>query len=210
MYTAHHGSSTALRVFSYFVLLSPVPDVYSAYPLVVIVTKDNLFMALTGHDSVTGNRANEEYRTRVKKKVIQVTLSLIITIVPLIGSFLVANLVDVVRYGGLLGFFMGCFFPAAVQLKSQYECNKVFCEAVEQFQNENKLPVKTENGKDESTPLIPEFTEIKYFDWKNPCYTTPYENWFSHPYMVVLMSLLGAVAFCLAIVSLPIRVHQDD
>ena len=214
VHNAHHASSTALRAFSYFILLSPVPDVYSAYPLVVLVTKDNLFMVITGQDAITGNSEKEERRTKVRKKVILMTLSAIITVVPLIGSFFVANLVDIIRYGGLLGFSQACFFPALLQLKSQYDSYKTFYEAVEQTQrdsDESKAPLtKNDNGDDEETPLIQEFPAVKYFRWKNPCYTTPYESIFSHPYMVIVMSCIGIIAFGLAIVSLPIKVHQDD
>lgn len=175
----------------------------------MLVTKDNLFTTITGHDSVTGSVEDGNHWTRTKKQVFRVTLSLIITILPLIGSFLVANLVDIIRYGGLLGFAIGCFFPAMLQLKSQYDCNKTFCEAVEQSQRDSDETSSKTKG-DEETPLIPEFPEVKYFRWNNPCYTTPYQTVFSHPYVVVCIGLLGIVAFCLAIASLPIRVHQND
>ena len=207
VYTAHHGSSAALHGFSYFVLLSPVPDVYSAYPLAVMVMRDNLFIVITGRDSVTGNVENEGRWNKIRKRVFLVTLTLIAATLPIIGSLLVANLVDVIRYGGLLGFALGCFYPAMLQLKSQYDCNKVFCEAVEQSLQDNE---KSKNKEDEETPLIPEFPDVKYFHWKNPCYTTPYQTVFSHPYMVVLVSLFSFVAFGLTIASLPIRVHQND
>ena len=171
-------------------------------------------MVITGQDAVTGNSEVEERKTKVRKKVILMTLSAIITIIPLIGSFFVANLVDIIRYGGLLGFSTACFFPALLQLKSQYDSYKTFCEAVEQAQmdsDENKTPLtKDDNADDEGTPLIQEFPAVKYFRWKNPCYTTPYETLFSHPYMVIAMSCIGIIAFCLTTVSLPVRVHQDD
>lgn len=166
-------------------------------------------MVMTGHDSVTGNGENEEHCTRVKKRVLRLTLSLILTVLPLIGSLLVANLVDILRYGGLLGFSIGCFFPAALQLKSQYDSNKTFCKAIEQSQR-NSCDEKKVRVINEETPLIEEFPAVKYFRWRNPCYTTPYETLFSHPYMVVFMTCVGTVAFCLTIASLPIRVHQDD
>lgn len=176
----------------------------------VLVTKDNLFTVLTGQDAVTGGSEDEGRRTKVRKRVIRITLSVIITVVPLIGSFFVANLVDIIRYGGLLGFFLACFFPALLQLKSQYDSYRTFCEAIEQAQMDSDESKTKDDNVDEETPLIQEFPEVKYFRWKNPCYTTPYETLFSHPYMVIVMSCIGIIAFCLTIVSLPVRVHQDD
>lgn len=168
-------------------------------------------MVITGQDSVTGDAGWSE----IKKRLLQVTLSLSVAIVPLIGSIFIANLVDITRYGGLLGFAICCFYPAALQLKSQYDCNKAFCEAVElSQQDKHKLPsVKYESDsslENENTPLIAEFPAVKYFHWNNPCYTTPYQTIFSHPYMVVLSLLFSFVAFGLTIASLPIRVHQND
>lgn len=169
-------------------------------------------MVITGSDSVTGNVESEKNWTRRKKQVFLVVLSLALAVVPLLGSLLVANLVDITRYGGLLGFATACLYPAALQLKSQYDCNKAFCEAVEQslHDNNDKSSTKNETTEDEETPLIPEFPVVKYFDRKNPCYTTPYHSIFSHPYMVMFMSLFAVAAFGLTIASLPIRVHRND
>ena len=180
---------------------------YSAYPLAVLVMRDNIFIVITGRDSVTGNVENVRRWNKLRKRVFLVTLTVITAILPIVGSLLVANLVDVIRYGGLLGFAVGCFYPAMLQLKSQYDCNKVFCEAVEQESNKKS---KSQSKEDEKTSLIPEFPAVKYFDWNNPCYTTPYQTVFSHPYMVVFLSLFTIVAFGLAIASIPIRVHQND
>jgi len=174
--------------------------------------KDNLFMAITGHDSVTGKVENEERRTRIKKRLLRMILTLSVAILPLTGSFFVANLVDIMRYAGLLGFAKCYFYPAVLQLKSQYDCNKVFYEAVEQSQPDNKSSsINKDSQEDEKVPLIAdEFAALKYFHWKNPSYTTPYHTVFSHPYMVVVLSLFSIVAFGLTIASLPIQVHQDD
>ena len=177
-----------------------------------MVMRDNLFIVITGHDSITGNMENEKRWNKIRKRVFLVTLTLTSAIVPLVGSLLVANLVDVIRYAGLLGFGVGCFYPAILQLKSQYDCNKVFYEAVEQSQRDS-VEKKSENGvkEDEGAPLLPEeFPAVKYFHQNNPCYTTPYQTIFSHPYVVLCVSLLSIVACGLTIASLPIRVHQND
>ena len=171
--------------------------------------RENLFIVVTGHDSVTGNVENERHWNKIRKRVFLVTLTIIAAILPLAGSLFVANLVDVIRYGGLLGFAKVSFYPAMLQLKSQYDCNKVFCKAVEQSLQDNEKS-KNQSKVDEETPLNPEFAAVKYFHWKNPCYTTPYQTVFSHPYMVVFVSLFSVVSFGLTIASLPIRVHQND
>ena len=195
---------------SYFLLLYPVLDVSSAYPLAVLVMKDNLFMAITGRDSVTGATPDQ---LKKKQQVLRLVLSLCISILPLTGSFFVANLVDITRYAGLIGFAKCYFYPALLQLKSQYDCNKVFFEAVKQAQLEATKPVDV-SINDETVPLISnkteEFPQVQYLQWNNPTYTTPYQTIFSHPIMVVVLSLFSIVAFGLAVASLPVRVEEDD
>ena len=198
---------------SYFLLLYPVLDVSSAYPLAVLVMKDNLFMAITGQDSVTGAAPDENPRLKRKKQALRLVLLLCVAVLPLTGSFFVANLVDITRYAGLLGFAKCYFYPALLQLKSQYDCNKVFCEAMKQAQSSATRPVST-SINDETDPLIShkteEFPQVAYLQWNNPTYTTPYQTIFSHPIIVVVLSLFSIVAFGLAVASLPVRVHEDD
>ena len=198
---------------SYFLLFFPALDVVSSYPLAVLVMKDNLFMAITGQDSVTGTTPDEDTRLKKKQQVLRLVLSLCISILPLTGSFFVANLVDITRYAGLIGFAKCYFYPALLQLKSQYDCNKVFFEAVKQAQLEATKPVDV-SINDETVPLISnkteEFPQVQYLQWNNPTYTTPYQTIFSHPIMVVVLSLFSIVAFGLAVASLPLRVHEDD
>ena len=199
---------------SYFLLLFPVLDTSSAYPLAVLVMKDNLFMAITGQDSVTGATPDEDPRLKKKQQVLRLVLSLCISILPLTGSFFVANLVDITRYAGLIGFAKCYFYPALLQLKSQYDCNKVFFEAVKQAQLEATNPTLYVSINEESVPLISnkteEFPQVQYLQWNNPTYTTPYQTIFSHPIMVVVLSLFSIVAFGVAVASLPVRVEEDD
>ena len=210
VYTAHHGSSDALRAMSYFLLLFPFLDVVSSYPLAVLVMNDNLFMVITGRDSVTGVIPDEDPRLKKKKQVLRLMLSLCIAVLPLTGSFFVANLVDITRYAGLIGFAKCFFYPALLQLKSQYDCNKMFFEAM---QSEATKPVDT-SINNETDPLIShkteEFPQVAYLQWNNPTYTTPYQTIFSHPIIVVVLSLFSIVAFGLAVASLPVTVHEDD
>jgi len=209
VYTAHHASSNMLRAMSYFLLLYPVLDMSSAYPLAVLVMKDNLFMAITGKDSITGIMPDGDPRLKKKQQVLRLILTLCVAVLPLTGSFFVANLVDITRYAGLLGFAKCYFYPALLQLKSQYDCNKVFFEAVKQEALNSTFDVSINN---ETVPLISDKTEtqVQYLQWNNPTYTTPYQTIFSHPIMVVVLSLFSIVAFGLAVASLPVRVEEDD
>jgi len=176
--------------------------------------KDNLFMAITGQDSLTGATSDEDPRLQKKQQVLRLVLSLCISILPLTGSFFVANLVDITRYAGLIGFAKCYFYPALLQLKSQYDCNKVFFEAVKQAQLEATNPTLYVSINEESVPLISnkteEFPQVQYLQWNNPTYTTPYQTIFSHPIMVVVLSLFSIVAFGVAVASLPVRVEEDD
>jgi len=195
---------------SYFLLFFPAFDVISSYPLAVLVMKDNLFMAITGKDAAT---LDEDPQLKRKQQVLRLVLSVCISVLPLTGSFFVANLVDITRYAGLIGFAKCFFYPALLQLKSQYDCNKVFFEAVKQAQSEATKSASM-SINDETVPLISdknkEFPQVQYLQWNNPTYTTSYQTIFSHPIMVVVLSLFSIVAFGLAVASLPVRVHKSD
>ncbi|XP_065903956.1 transmembrane protein 104 homolog [Dysidea avara] len=87
----------------------PSLDVCSAYPLGVFTVSNNLFMLFTGSDST-------QLHKHKYGKVMLIAIRLVYTVLPIIESLFITNLVFIVKYAGLLGLFICYFFPIALQL----------------------------------------------------------------------------------------------
>ena len=57
---------------------------------------------------------------------IQLLLKFIIALLPLVVALFITNLVYIVKYAGLVGFFIGLFCPIILQLRSQWLCAQYF------------------------------------------------------------------------------------
>ena len=121
-------------------------------------------------------------------------------ILPIIAALFIANLVYVVKYGGLLGLFICYFFPIILQLQSQYVCYKTFKE-VSLFGKGEKSPLSVS----EELPLLAgRQQKISGFRWREGTYYTPYSNVFSHPIIVVMFGVVALVTCGLVIASLTV------
>jgi len=169
-----HSSPQLIHSTSCYGLLHcffPSLDVCSACPLGVFTVSNNLFMLFTGSDSTQLDK--HKYG-----KLKFIVMWLVYTILPLIGSLFIANLVFIVKYAGLLGLFICYFFPIALQLQSQYVCLKTFGTILT---SSHPLPVN------EELPLLAGSRKVKNsgLGWKEETYYTPYSILFtkySHVY----------------------------
>ena len=158
----------------------------SAYPLGVFTISNNLFVLFTGHDSTELNK--HRYG-----KPLLIGLRLGTAVLPIIASLFIANLVYVVKYGGLLGLFICYFFPIILQLRSQHVCHKTFREALSTLSVSEELPLLTDRQYKTSG-----------LRWNVKTYYTPYSNIFSHPFIVMMFGAVAVVACGLVIASLTV------
>jgi len=185
---AHHDSSTALRVMSYYIVFFPSLDVTSAYPLGVFTISNNLFVLLTGHDSTELTKCKHG-------KLILIGLRLGTAVFPIIASLFIANLVYVVKYAGLLGLFICYFFPIILQLRSQYVCHKTF----------SSLSGKDTLLASEELPLLAgKHHKTSGLRLREKTYYTPYSTIFSHPIIVTMFGIVSLIACGLIIASLTV------
>ena len=180
---AHHGSSTALRVMSYYIVLFPSVDVCSAYPLGVFALSNNLFVILTGTDTTQLNRHKHG-------KLILIALRLITATLPVVAALFIANLVYIVTYAGLLGLCICYLFPILLQLRSQYVCHKTFS---------GTLPINRELPQ-----LAGRYSRTAGLRWRVKSYYTPYSNVFSHPFIVIVFGVVASITCGFIIASLTV------
>lgn len=173
---------------SYYIVFFPSLDVCSAYPLGVFTISNNLFVLFTGSDSTELNKHSYG-------KLLLVGLRLGTAILPIIASLFIANLVYVVKYGGLLGLFICYFFPIILQLRSQYVCHKTFREAFSTLSISEELPL-----------LADRHYNTGGLRWRVKTYYTPYSNIFSHPFIVMMFAAVAMVTCGLVIASLTVSV----
>ena len=186
---AHHSSSTALRVMSYYIVLFPSLDVCSAYPLTVFALSNNLFVCFTGCDTT-------ELKKHKYGRLILIILRLVTSALPIVGALFIANLVYIVTYAGLLGLCICFLFPVMLQLRSQYVCHKTFGEV---FTRASSLSVS-----EELSLLAGRRSRTSGLRWRVKTYYTPYSNIFSHPFIVVLFGVVSLVTCGFVIASLTV------
>ncbi|KAL5502798.1 hypothetical protein EMCRGX_G009626 [Ephydatia muelleri] len=129
------GHHVALCALSYIIILFPILDVISAYPLVTCSMVNNLYQVIMRWDT--------SQRKHLYDGLILVAMRAVVAILPIVCSLFISNLVYILKYGGLVGFLTAFFFPLALQLASQYKCVKVF--------GKELLPAAATRG----TPLQP-------------------------------------------------------
>lgn len=211
-----------IRIFSYFVILFPSIDVCSVYPLVVHAVVNSVYFVIFSKDT--------SQEKGPKSKIIQLALKLVMTIIPILIGLFVTNLVYIVKFAGLVGFFIGLFFPIALQLRSQWVCMRKFAF----ISNKESVPLKklgktsyeddatTDTDKEpmndedrnegDNHPLIAaDNTDpiscrklVNFFvsTSNSGLYHTRYSTVFSYPLSVMFLSALSVVIVILTIISL--------
>ena len=184
----------SLRILSYYIILFPSIDVISVYPLVVLTMVDNIYTVFFGRDSTQAPKTWKIFFIRMGMKFVA-------AILPIFVAMAVSNLVTVLKFAGLLGFFICFFIPTILQLSSQYVCNKTFKPALlsnqhDTLQDTSFSPDEMSGNSSESAPLIS--SQVKSSD----LYMTPYSTIFSYWPAVVVIGIVGAMLFGLTVSSL--------
>lgn len=184
-------------------------DVVSAYPLMVHTVVNNFYIILVGHD--TSKPSSNNYRWL--DFVMQLTLRIVVAIVPILAALGVANLVYVLKYAGLMGFNICFFFPTILQLRSIYVCKRKFAPSHisisgSHYNEEHQsLLSSTGNGALIATHKQ-SLVSMKELRGKEKLlqYMTPYSSrLFSHPVVVVVVGVIGVCLFMLTLASLGVH-----
>ena len=202
------GRAKALRALSYIIILFPSIDVCSAFPLAIHVAVNNIYTIIFGRDTTEDKKA--------KFLVIQFLLKLMIALLPFTVAMFVANLVTIITYAGLCGFFFAFYAPIIWQIASQWKCYSAFSKpngkevsfwsifsctsCVSETHHSDMI-------NDEAIPLIVPETKMPHkllnFLTDSSLYKTPYSLPFlSSPIFVILVGFIAISFLIFTIISL--------
>ena len=195
-----------IRALSFYLVLFPSLDVCSAYPLVVHTISNNIYTVLFGRD--TSSKSQHPKRDWA----LQFVIKGLSAILPIAAALFISNLVYVLKYAGLIGFFICFFFPTALQLSSIWVCNREFGTAkIAAGYHDASKPLVGENERPYSLQSGSEMSSYGDSSKSSPClksttYHTPYSNRvLSHPIAVGVIGAVGVALFLLALVSLGVH-----
>lgn len=185
-----------MRAFSYYVTLFPSLDIISGYSLTHHVVSNNLYLLIMGRDVLKAPQHLLDYLFRV-------VLSVFVAILPILAAFVVANLVTVLKFVGLVT-FMNYIFPVLLQLSSIHVCKKKF-----RSPQKDHLPNNNESKVETSSRELG-WTWLK--NWvvggDRALYATPYSiTLVSHPVFAGMAVLLGVLLLILTFASLFIHLN---
>ena len=187
------GNPAFIRILSYCIILFPTIDVLSSYVLANVVIINNLYILITGQDTALPPKFRFDW-------ILRILLRLAGALLPVLGSFLVANLIYVLKFSGLVG-FIALIAPYLLQLKSIYVCKKKFSTFMAEYKvySKDKDSKKKDKGsKFKHGPLL-----HKDKDAIRRRYMTPYSHpIFSHPVFVGTIMSMAVCQFILSVVSL--------
>lgn len=175
----------------------------SAFPLTIHCIVNNIYIILTGQDT------SKEPRWKKRDWLLRFGLRFVAALLPLLAAMGIANLIYVLKYAGLVGFTIALFFPAVLQLRSIYVCNREFgsfsAAAESNDANTTSTPSETDpliqnNSKNDVVTLS---GVLEFRRKKMRCYMTPYSRgYLSHPVSVLVILAIGVCLFILAVTSL--------
>lgn len=67
-----------------------------------------------------------DYVGRQPRRLSKITIRFCTAMIPMIGAIVVSNLVDVLKYGGLAGYFSTFIVPALLVVESRRKCLRIF------------------------------------------------------------------------------------
>ena len=168
---------------------------------------NNIYCLLTGRD--TSNEAKHRYDW-----LLLLLLRLSFAVISILAAFGIANLVQVLKYGGLSAFCI-LLFPAFLQFQSIRVCKKLFVSVVarrkESFpmskvapeQGGNSDDAKGKSSQTESSTEAATLLSVQDQVKESTLYMTPYSNRIlSHPVAVVVIGIIMALLTLLAVISL--------
>ena len=207
-YFTQYPYSIIARIFSYFIILFPSLDVISIYPLYVTTLSNNFYLAVMCRDTSQG-------KFSWKDKMGKLAFRLIFAIIPLIGAAFISNLVTLLQLAGLFVAILQFFIPATCQWQSKRLCGKQI-DSIQIVNNRTPLLrdnsagtnslLRTVSPVDNGAPLQQQqqkeiILSIRDFLFKVEA-KTPYSGWYSSNAVIIIVSVVGLICFCLTIVSI--------
>lgn len=159
----------------------------SVYPLAILTIFNNLYTIICCRDSSQAPRTWANIIFFMVAKVI-------VALLPIFVGMAVSNLVTVLNYAGLIGFFMSYFFPFVLQLRSQWVCYKTFGSTI--ILKNDEYQKATVN---ETQPLLVSKRKLG-IPWK--VFMTPYSTVFSYWPVVIIIGIFCTILFIMTIVGL--------
>ena len=148
---------------------------------------------------------------------LQLVIKFIAASLPIAAALLVSNLVYILKYAGLTGFFISFFFPTALQLSSIWRCSKEFPPHSHSGTRTRDHPtgsVKKHVYDLQNGPLVADkecsgASVQSQISLMFSSYRTPFSNrLLSHPVSVVLIGGVGVLLFLLTVTSLAVHPRQ--
>lgn len=172
---------------------------------------NNLYLIITGHDTSKPPSLKHKW----SDSILRIVLRLVVAVLPILAAFGVANLIYVLKYAGLIGFFICFFFPTILQWRSICVCKRKFAPSQislsgSHSDEEHQSLLSTTSSisssmistKKQSLLSIKQLTGEE----RKMQYTTPYSNSvLSHPVTVILVGLVGVCLFILTLASLGVH-----
>ena len=172
----------------------------------VLTTVNNIYTVVLGKD--TSQHKGWRYT------LIHLGMKLLFASLPIGVSLFVANLVVILKYGGLIGFFICFFFPILLQLRSQWVCQEKFSRtlydinlAIQAEENDSgsDIPEKTTLLSSSSVPFTKRLS-IFLCGKDASSYTTLYSlPILSSPIVVIITGIITASILVVTIVGIAIK-----
>ena len=165
----------------------------SIFPLSVLNMVNNVHVAILGKDTADSGKTWKSFT-------IILMMKFFAGLFPILVAMAVSNLVTVLKYTGLISFFLCFLVPILLHIRSQWVCKKTFQKALHSkyyaLLDKSADGVQPDTGE-RSKLMLSSKSNIKPSD----LYLTPYSNIFSHWLMVVVTGLVCTILFALTIVS---------
>ncbi len=201
----HSSSPLPLRIFSYYITLFPTLDTISAFPLVNHVWVNNFYILFTGRDTALPPKYRLDW-------VFRITLRVVLASFPILAAFGVANLVYILKFGGLITFTV-LLFPIILQIRSIHVCKNVFRNMPSHSCSEetDSKEIKQDdaiNSGDDSIPPKECKSSLKskimrlWEEGQPSLYMTPYSGHYSHPWCAWLIGGVLCLLFILIVAGL--------
>ena len=194
----HHP--TQLKVLAYYLILFPSLDVMSAFPLMIHVIVNNTY-ALFRNTILFGIRliTKKNIKSLRFDWVFKLVFRFFTAILPLLLALTMANLIYVLKFAGLFGFFMCFFFPSALQIQSIRVCKKTF--GPNSLKIDGVPSLKVPPRVNEKAPLIQNLRRGHFRSFRKT-YMTPYSFFIlSHPITACVVIVIGVCLFSLTLAS---------
>lgn len=183
----------------------------SAFPLVIVTTVNNVYTVILGRDTTKDKH--------IKFYILQVVMKILAATLPLSVAIFVANLVTVINYAGLIGFFICFYFPISLQLASQWKCFNAFSANAgndEATINCTKMFSST-TMDNESASLLSEVTTqesvwVRLFAFLTSKHSSLYKTPYSLPYLSspLCALIVGAITSTFLIITIvSLALHSD-